>query len=548
MKMQRGSGVMHESLFMLLLLSGLLRMNSELYRDYYFINIRMSWPEAQSYCRAKYTDLATAESTDDVNRLLNSVGAQYNGSVWIGLKRGTQKRWGWSYGDNTIAQYTAWSNGEPSSTNECGFLAYGNWRTYNCSDLIYFACYNGTGYTMLTMWMNWTDAQSYCRKHYIDLPTIHNSTELAQINSAVSYNAWLWIGLFKDSWEWSDKWGWFFRYWAVGQPSPSAGSSDCVGMSTTNFGKWASYSCGLQQPFICYGGTKFPYIYQYVNKSMTWPDAQSYCRARFTDLATVDTMDDVNRLVNIVDPGFSGSVWIGLQNGGQNRWIWSLGNGVLSTYSFWNPGEPSGDGDCGSSTYGNWSDESCSTVLPFLCFDDHTGFAIINTAMTWRDAQSYCRHYHTDLATIDSVDQQHMISTQSTLWIGLFLDSWGWSDQDILSFRYWAPDQPPLSSVSGDCAGLSTADFGQWAQYSCNLQQNFICYGDDSLINKQIVHIKLSCKDKCTPNDPTLQTAFLNKINEKLRSLGLERKSKISWKQSEDEEVFHEETYPPTNY
>lgn len=118
----------------------------------------------------------------------------------------------------------------------------------------------GTGYTMLSMWMNWTNAQSYCRQHYIDLPTIRNSAELMQINSAVSYNAWLWIGLFMDSWEWSDKWDWFFRYWATGQPSQSAGSGDCAGMSTTNSGKWASFSCGLQQPFICYRGKRFFFL------------------------------------------------------------------------------------------------------------------------------------------------------------------------------------------------------------------------------------------------------------------------------------------------
>ncbi|KAL0201645.1 hypothetical protein M9458_004832, partial [Cirrhinus mrigala] len=41
--------------------------------------------------------------------------------------------------------------------------------------------------------------------------------------------------------------------------------------------------------------------YHYINTAI-------YCRERFTDLATVDSMDDVNRLVNIVDAGYSGSV------------------------------------------------------------------------------------------------------------------------------------------------------------------------------------------------------------------------------------------------
>ncbi len=106
-----------------------------------------------------------------------------------------------------------------------------------------------------------------------------------------------------------------------------------------------------------------------MNESMTWQDAQSYCRARFTDLATADTMNDVRRLVNTVDPGYSGSVWIGLHTGTEYHWVWSLGEGTISNNSIWNPGEPNGDGACVSCFNGSWYDESCSTVLPFVCFN-----------------------------------------------------------------------------------------------------------------------------------------------------------------------------------
>ncbi|XP_067309546.1 lymphocyte antigen 75-like [Pseudorasbora parva] len=235
--------------------------------------------------------------------------------------------------------------------------------------------------------------------------------------------------LFLDSWEWSDKWNLFFRNWAAGPPSQSSGSGDCVGMLTTNSGKWAQYSCDLQQPFICYHVEKRKQIvrlklscngectlndpslqtailkeineklksmglendskiswtkgegeevfhqinhtmscmetperrateeamplvkwalkaiglfwsssalsrqYHYINARMSWPEAQSYCREKYTDLATVDTMADVNRLVNIVDAGYSGSVWIGLKRGTQKRWAWSNGENISSPYS-----------------------------------------------------------------------------------------------------------------------------------------------------------------------------------------------------------------------
>uniref|UniRef100_A0A8C2PQM3 C-type lectin domain-containing protein n=1 Tax=Cyprinus carpio TaxID=7962 RepID=A0A8C2PQM3_CYPCA len=110
-----------------------------------------------------------------------------------------------------------------------------------------------SGYILVQSAKNWTDAQSYCRQHYTDLPTIHNSEQNNQINQ-ILLSDYIWIGLFLDSWEWSDKWSLFFRYWAAGQPSMSSGSGDCVGMSTADSGKWFQHRCDLQQPFICHEG------------------------------------------------------------------------------------------------------------------------------------------------------------------------------------------------------------------------------------------------------------------------------------------------------
>ncbi|KAK9980154.1 hypothetical protein ABG768_013537, partial [Culter alburnus] len=280
------------------------------------------------------------------------------------------------------------------------------------------------------------------------------------------------------------------------------------------------------------------YQYQFINESRTWQDAQSYCRARFTDLATADNMSDASLLVNTVDAGYNGSVWIGLHNGTEYRWVWSMG--TQSQYSIWNSGEPNGDGGCVRSFNGSWYDESCITALPFVCFNDSSGFIIITTAMTWRDAQSYCRQHHTDLASISSAEQQNLIRNQASLWIGLFLDSWQWSDSGNLSFRYWTEGQPSQSSGS-ECVGMSRNNSGKWAHESCDLKHPFICHGDDKLIKKQIVKLKLSCNGKCTLNDPSIQTAILNEISEKMKSMGLESDSKISWRKGEGGEVFHQE-------
>lgn len=107
---------------------------------------------------------------------------------------------------------------------------------------------------------------------------------------------------------------------------------------------------------------------------MTWVDALRYCRARFIDMATVDTMNDVSTMLNKVDPGYNGSVWIGLYRSARTRWIWSTENTVLFHYSNWSPGEPNGNWECAKSFNGSWFDEDCSLTFPFVCFNGESSY------------------------------------------------------------------------------------------------------------------------------------------------------------------------------
>ncbi|XP_073786956.1 macrophage mannose receptor 1-like isoform X2 [Danio rerio] len=243
-----------KSLFVLLLLSGLSRSNAAVSRQYHYIKLQMSWSNAQSYCRENFTDLATVDTMDDVNRLIHSVDAGYSGSVWIGLKSGTEKRWGWSNGENS-SQYFNWASGMPNDDGYCVATYSGSWIVKLCSDGRYFVCYKNTTYYMIQSARSWTDAQSYCRQYYTDLPTIHSSAENDQLNAAIMKGYYIWIGLYRDPWEWSDQWDLRFRYWASGQPNQRVGT-DCVSMSTTDSGKWSQESCNVLHPFICYEDNK----------------------------------------------------------------------------------------------------------------------------------------------------------------------------------------------------------------------------------------------------------------------------------------------------
>uniref|UniRef100_A0A3B1JVF9 C-type lectin domain-containing protein n=1 Tax=Astyanax mexicanus TaxID=7994 RepID=A0A3B1JVF9_ASTMX len=109
-----------------------------------------------------------------------------------------------------------------------------------------------------------------------------------------------------------------------------------------------------------------PRRYHYVSESRTWLAAQSYCRTLYSDLATINSMEDMNSLTNEVDPLYIGAVWIGLKRGTQKRWGWSMGGDTLSQYSNW---ENLFQADCVAmikGLSGKWENTICGRKLPFL--------------------------------------------------------------------------------------------------------------------------------------------------------------------------------------
>ncbi|XP_039505352.1 macrophage mannose receptor 1-like [Pimephales promelas] len=229
--------------------------------------------------------------------------------------------------------------------------------------------------------------------------------------------------------------------------------------------------------------------YHFINVKKTWTEAQIFCRENYTDLATVDNMNDMNELKKSVNVGGLQHVWIGLLKTGVDKWQWSSGEPAL--YLNWATGQPDGKDECAMMRNGQWHANKCSHSLTFICISSNmnTGLVFVNQTKNWRDAQSFCRQNNTDLVSVRNQNESQQIQNiindnhrSTNVWIGLFRGSWQWSDQSDSSFRYWAPGEPDNAGGNENCTVIKQNDQGQWADISCNYQFPFVCHEDKLIL------------------------------------------------------------------
>ncbi|XP_027004180.2 putative C-type lectin domain family 20 member A isoform X1 [Tachysurus fulvidraco] len=284
-----------------------------------------------------------------------------------------------------------------------------------------------------------------------------------------------------------------------------------------------------------------PRQYYLIQQGKTWSDAQAYCRATHTDLAIIDSNDNMVRLQNEAQRHqFSSSAWIGLYNP-TNSWRWSMGNLSVGAL-LWKTGEPNnGDGyeECGMTSPWGWADVICTKLIPTVCFDvSKTGnqrYIYISNSMTWLEAQTYCRQHHTDLASSRDATEDSVIKalTSDWTWFGLFRDSWKWTDQTKFSTISWMTGKPDNTLKNENCGYINN---GQAADALCSDIMPFFCYSDVTG-KQQILRVKVQ-SDKDV-NDPAVMTAILEQINQKLKDdLGTENIT-VKWRKQSDGVVFH---------
>ncbi|TSK72090.1 L-selectin [Bagarius yarrelli] len=309
------------------------------------------------------------------------------------------------------------------------------------------------------------------------------------------------------------------------EPNNYNGKELCVFMRYD--GKWSDADCNNNKSFVCYDAMpSISHQYHFVDKNMTWTEAQIYCREFYRDLATVDNMEEINSLVNVVNGSHSGLAWIGLYDS-QDDWTWSLDDDFFykegdREFRGWyhEPNNHNGKELCVSMYYtGEWFDQQCTQELGFVCYNSTSNTHVwISEKMTWVEAQSFCRAKHTDLTSVRNeteLKQILSIANGYDVWIGLYRNRL-WSDQSNSTYAYWRQEkqQHPIDEPDNGlysfgqtgnqhCTAMDST--GQWTDENCLESFPFFCYTRTNELPAEIVGGDVNDQCYLSPSIPRLR-------------------------------------------
>ena len=115
-----------------------------------------------------------------------------------------------------------------------------------------------------------------------------------------------------------------------------------------------------------------------VKEGKNWTEAQRYCKENFIDLATIDNMKEMLKMLNsTMHEAGATDAWIGLKQGSSPKWQWSLADRDFyredeAEFRKWNSDPPQGmDKNCSvmRTENGKWDSRKCGDTKPFVCYD-----------------------------------------------------------------------------------------------------------------------------------------------------------------------------------
>ncbi|XP_054903038.1 secretory phospholipase A2 receptor-like [Poeciliopsis prolifica] len=299
--------------------------------------------------------------------------------------------------------------------------------------------------------------------------------------------------------------------------------------------------------FLCLGASQYRFVLFSTPK--TWNDAQIYCRKNCLDLATIYYLEEMNEVVKLIESE-GDNVWFGLFQGKTRIWHWSL-----TARDFYKEGEKnfynwgtSPNYHCGYYEQKLFYTRACHLKLPFLCFDDTKEgpdqYVMVDEVMGWTDALEYCQSSYTGLVSVRNDAELEIIQSlavNASVWVGLFRDSWVWSDQADSSLRNWLPGTSVWSTSSDTCGALLKNESGRWGALKCTETHPFLC---SCLPENKHMHfiVRINMQNSALDiNDPAVQDGILEQMKLRVRKTGAEG-VQLRWRTQSDGNVFDKET------
>ncbi|KAG1933932.1 secretory phospholipase A2 receptor-like [Pimephales promelas] len=329
-----------DSALITLLLSAVFRSASP--RQYEFVQRSVNCSEAQRYCRQNYRDLASVSDSADLSNLLKITDRRF----WIGLLKTGGGEWRWAHYTLHPSLYRNWAANQTNASLDCAYMDRdGRWRIDDCTAQRSFICYSDTseGFVPVLQTRSWRSAQSFCRANHSDLASVRNQKENQQIQQLVNASgaSSVWIGLFRDAWEWSDESPSSFRNWASDEPNGAPEDATVMVVGGQRRGQWEDWPCDSLFPFVCHYEDQFTLIKQ----NLSWAEAMTYCRRRHVDLVSVTSEEMERRVRTVARNASTPAVWLGLHHFcAMNMWLWLRGEAVC--YQNWAAGDGTEPRDC----------------------------------------------------------------------------------------------------------------------------------------------------------------------------------------------------------
>ncbi|XP_034044554.1 lymphocyte antigen 75-like [Thalassophryne amazonica] len=217
-----------------------------------------------------------------------------------------------------------------------------------------------------------------------------------------------------------------------------------------------------------------------ITQTKSWPDAQTHCRTKYTDLSLLSNEVENQAFTSSVSQTAQAG-WIGLYSDATSpsRWKWS--GGTNATYLSFDHGYQSTPGRVLWTPYGWKSKYPDYFYNNFFCLN----LIVVEEKKTWEEALEHCRDKHTDFTSLLSQTEvllaQRQIQKNSItdqVWVGLryLEDSWLWVNLDPLEFVAWPEtvQDHQCPTWSHSCGALTKK--GLWEYRDCQEKLNFICY------------------------------------------------------------------------